>query len=606
MNWLLDTSGVRADVTDIRWERMHLFITLRVDMGDRTLAMEDAQYYAVYRAGKARVEFDRKLLGAHELELHACVTNNGENQCIPYGIYRIYVCDGLDVLAECQLDLSLSKRLLDCSRIFTYGNYKKAYNVSFFVEDAEEEDLPFRMHIRNLTQEPLTFPKSENWHKQVSDILHNVRYGLQRKVRRMYRKASEKNKEDRKNTVLFMTTQSDELVSNLKAVYEKMLERGLDEKFNILVYAHNTSGIPARERNWDEFIDCVSRAGYIFLDDHVPAFDWLRLKKSTKIIQLWHAGAGFKSSGYNRWGVIGGPAPQSCHRQYAYGITGSKKIANFFADVWGINEEKVIATGMPRMDSYLDPAYREQRTRELRESYPICEGKKVILFAPTFRGKNNATAYYPYDLLDFDKLYEACGDEWVVLFKAHPWVNNELVIEERHKDRFLDVKHYPNINDLFYITDLMITDYSSSIYEYSLMRKPMIFFAFDEEKYSFTRGFHRPYEESIPGKLCRSFDDVIAAIENKDFEGEKVEAYVEHHFDYFDTHASDRVIDWFLLGQMPAEITEAIREKQEHMKWLRQLDFTRPEPSEDDDAEGEFSEKELPETEEFSENGKEK
>ena len=185
----------------------------------------------------------------------------------------------------------------------------------------------------------------------------------------------------------------------------------------------------------------------------------------------------------------------------------------------------------------------------------MCRGKKVILFAPTYRGRNKKTAYYPYELIDFEKLYQICGDEYVVLFKMHPWVNKDIVIGKKYADKFLDVKKYPNI------------------FEYSLMRKPMLFFAFDKIQYSFSRGFHRDYEESAPGKVCYSFEEVLSAITDKDFEYEKVEQYITHHFDYIDSGASDRVIDWILLGKMPENISNAIKKKQEEIQRMHELDF---------------------------------
>ena len=318
----------------------------------------------------------------------------------------------------------------------------------------------------------------------------------------------------------------------------------------------------------------MAKSGTIFIDDHVPVFDWLKIDEETKIVQLWHAGAGFKSSGYSRWGHRGCPAPQSCHRQYTYGITGSKHIAHFFSEVWGINEEHVLPTGMPRMDEYLNENFKTIKIRDLYEKYPLCIGKKIILFAPTYRGKNRKNAYYPYELLDFEKLYEICGKEYVILFKAHPWVNNELEINDEYKDKFIDVKDYPNINDLFYITDLLITDYSSNIFEYSLMRKPMVFYAFDKVQYSISRGFHRNYEEAAPGKVCYTFDELVDALVNRDFEYEKVEKYIEQHFDHIDNNASDRVIDWILLNQLPEDIKENIEKKKNEMKKMKILNFS--------------------------------
>jgi CDP-ribitol ribitolphosphotransferase len=205
----------------------------------------------------------------------------------------------------------------------------------------------------------------------------------------------------------------------------------------------------------------------------------------------------------------------------------------------------------------------------------------VILFAPTYRGKNRADAYYPYELIDFQKLYELCGDEYVVLFKMHPWVSQPVPIAPEWKDKFIDGNTYPNINDLFYITDLLISDYSSNIFEYSLMQKPMLFFAFDKIQYSFSRGFHRDYELSAPGKVCYTFEELLTAIAQKDFESEKVAEYVTHHFDHIDSHASDRVIDWILLDQMPEDIRSAITERDRKVASLKYLDFSALAPEEE-------------------------
>ena len=156
----------------------------------------------------------------------------------------------------------------------------------------------------------------------------------------------------------------------------------------------------------------------------------------------------------------------------------------------------------------------------------------------------------------------------------HPWVAQPVPISKAYRDKMIDVNKYPNINDLFYVTDLMITDYSSGIFEYSLMRKPMLFFAFDEIQYSYSRGFHRPYEESAPGKVCHTFDELMDAMENKDYDYEKVEEYVELHFDNIDSKASDRVIDWILLGNIPEKNRKRLEAIQHDNQRLLQMDFS--------------------------------
>ena len=129
----------------------------------------------------------------------------------------------------------------------------------------------------------------------------------------------------------------------------------------------------------------------------------------------------------------------------------------------------------------------------------------------------------------------------------HPFVQKLPVISDEFKDRIFDFSTYPSINDLYYVTDLLITDYSSNFYEYSLMKKPMLFYTYDRHIYELTRGVYRGVKESAPGKVCDTFDELISAIQNKDFEYEKVLKFVEENFGDTNGYATDKVIDGIIL-----------------------------------------------------------
>ncbi len=130
----------------------------------------------------------------------------------------------------------------------------------------------------------------------------------------------------------------------------------------------------------------------------------------------------------------------------------------------------------------------------------------------------------------------------------HHFVRTPVPIPPQFGDRLLDFASFPDTNDLLHVTDLLVTDYSSIIYEYSLLDRPMVFFAYDKDVYAATRGFHRDYDLTAPGKVCETFDDLIAAIRDEDFEQWKIEYFRKENFDRIDTHSSDRVIDWLILG----------------------------------------------------------
>src|SRR5699024_3383150 len=126
---------------------------------------------------------------------------------------------------------------------------------------------------------------------------------------------------------------------------------------------------------------------------------------------------------------------------------------------------------------------------------------------------------------------------------------------EEFSDRLIDVASYPDTNDLMLISDVLITDYSSVIYEYSLLERPMIFFAYDLDTYSATRGMHKDYREAAPGNIATTFDELVELIRMPDLSNEMTKEFVKENFDYVDTHNSDRVIDSLILSE-PADVPD--------------------------------------------------
>lgn len=106
----------------------------------------------------------------------------------------------------------------------------------------------------------------------------------------------------------------------------------------------------------------------------------------------------------------------------------------------------------------------------------------------------------------------------------------------------MDISSFREVNDVLFITDLLISDYSSLIYEFSVFEKPMLFFAFDLEDYIATRDFYEGYEEFVPGKIVESFDELLEALYKKDFEKYKVKPFLDKHFKYQDGRSSERLV----------------------------------------------------------------
>ncbi len=497
------------------------------------------------------------------------ITNPGDCKMLPTGIYELFYNSSDKELPGASYNINWNNPSIEVktlSKQFIYFHNERAYRIQFtdkngFKFKASDVQLKGQGTVKNLLS--IIRRTKNNTAKTILRTIYNFDYLLFH--RKLSGKDIHKIKEPR---ILLMSDQSEEMGSNMVALKNALIREGFspEEALRAITTKHYSI------LHWMKTLKKIAWADYIFLDDHSQTTDWLTIKGAV-ITQLWHAGAGFKSTGYSRFGMPASPAPKSGHRQYTYGIAGSKKIRHFFSEVWGINDEMVLPTGMPRLDEYLDENYIEETANKLLNNYPVlCKPSSnsaksvsttsgswkdrkrdnIILFAPTYRGENKKHAFYPYDKLDLDRLYKLCKEtDSVIIFKMHPFVEDPVPIPEEYKDRMIDLVKYPNINDLFYLTDLLITDYSSNIYEFSLMRKPILFYAFDIDEYTETRGFHRDYRTNVPGKIVETFDDMIQAIEKKDFEYKKVEEYIDNNFEFTDTHACDRIIDWIIRGNLP-------------------------------------------------------
>ena len=237
------------------------------------------------------------------------------------------------------------------------------------------------------------------------------------------------------------------------------------------------------------------------------------------------------------------------HKLYTHAIASSTHVAKFYAEAFGIAESKVYPTGVPRTDIFFDSEYKIEVKERMYKAFEQARGKKVILFAPTFRGNGAKSAHYPFGKINMQALGNYCkSTDSVVIFKMHPFVKTPIFIPDEFKDVMIDASEYREINDILFITDLLITDYSSVVYEASSLDIPMLFYAFDLDEYISSRDFYESFETFVPGKIVKTFGELIKAIETNDFEQEKVAPFRDKNFEYQDGGSTDRVIDWLILG----------------------------------------------------------
>jgi len=295
----------------------------------------------------------------------------------------------------------------------------------------------------------------------------------------------------------------------------------------------------------------LSKSKYIFLDDNFSPLAYMNFDKHTKVIQLWHAPGAFKKFGYtavdneNQKNLI----EQAGHK-IDYIVVSSKNVSKIYEEAFKVENNKILALGTPKTDYYFDKKNNSKENikkirAEFDKKYAGIKGKKIVLYAPTFREnkeKNN-------DILvnfDFNLFNSYLGDEFCLFFKSHP----KFKISK--EDDFINVSDYKNTDELLLISDILITDYSSIMIEYAILFKPIIFYPFDLDYYiSNERGFYFDYND-VPGEIAKNTEEIIELIKNKKnnsiFDMNKIHTFLNLEYDYLDDKSSKRIID-FLLNE---------------------------------------------------------
>ena len=339
-----------------------------------------------------------------------------------------------------------------------------------------------------------------------------------------------------KSKVLFISDVRDEIGGNLKFMYDYI---GDDYKKTVILKHDRRT-----KRTFSEKINTIFNlvtSKYIFLEDLVQITSYVKFKKSQKIVQLWHGPGAFKKFGYSRHVNNGGDlkAIHPGYKKYTHAIVSGEGVKENYAEAFGISIDKVFATGFLRTDMFFDKKYIIKTKTELYEKYPFLKNKKVILFAPTYRGapyKNVSAggANYDFSKLNFSKIYKELKKDYIFIFKWHPALYNNITNGQvdlpdlsEYKDFYHEFSEFRDINELLLLTDVLITDYSSVIFDYALLNKPIVYFAYDLDEYANGRGMYYPFEEYTYGNVAVNCDELITHIKKEDMMNTKRKKFMK-------------------------------------------------------------------------------
>lgn len=391
--------------------------------------------------------------------------------------------------------------------------------------------------------------------KIIRRALYIIRY-VRYKVRGIGQKVDDK-------LILFSTFNGKSYSDSPKAIYLYLLNNDKykeykfvwtfkdPEDYKFLKENKNTNIVKQGTREYEK---CMQKAKYWFLNYRVA--DHIYPKKDQVYVQCWH-GTPLKKLGYDidktdnalntlkelryKYNIDA--------KKFKYMLSPSKFATEKFITAFNLKElgkeDCIIEEGYPRNDFLYN--YTEIDIENIKKKLNIENtDKKIILYAPTWRdNQHQAGIGYTYKTeVNFEKMQKELGQDYIILFRAHYFVSNSFDFE-RYKGFIYDVSKVDDINELYIISDMLITDYSSVFFDYANLKRPIIFYMYDFEYYkNDMRGFYIDLKE-LPGNITKTEDELIEEIKklNKNFKYNKTYEEFNNKYNYLDNGvATERIV----------------------------------------------------------------
>ena len=377
------------------------------------------------------------------------------------------------------------------------------------------------------------------------------------KSKHAYKKLMKKNKTEK--IIIFESFLGRGYSCSPKALYKEILNDDNFKEYKLIWAFRRTVDYDENEientlkYGSKEYYETYAKAKYWISNSRIP--DCIQPREDQIYVQCWHGtplkklGMDIESESGNALYTINEIKKRYCHsgKRFTYMISPSKFVTEKYISAFNLKElnkeDIIVEKGYPRNDFLSN--YQESDIKRIKEGLNIPNNKKVILYAPTWRDNQhtNGVGYTYKSQVDFDYLYDQLSDEYIILFRAHYLVANGFDFD-KYEGFIYNVSSYPDINHLYVVTDLLITDYSSVFFDFATLNRPMIFYMYDLKEYaSELRGFYIDLEE-LPGPIIEEEDELVNVIK-KDVFGQYDSKYSEfkNKYTYLDDgNASKRVL----------------------------------------------------------------
>jgi len=342
----------------------------------------------------------------------------------------------------------------------------------------------------------------------------------------------------RSTGVVFISGVGSHLSGNLRSIREAMG----DEFHTWEFFPSSWGGFLQKMSERYRLVVAVAQAKYVLMDDYLHLIHALKIRRGTQVVQVWHGLGAMKKMGFSREGRGSNapPATSLIHRNYTDVVVSSDQMRPHYSQAFRVPLEKIHGWGSPRSDLFFDEEAMDEVRRLVWESVPALKDRRVLVFAPTYRVLADGSFGYEAEFLDLVRMGEALGEKDLLVLKFHPFVRRPWEIPPSCADKIIDMSTYPEFNHVLVVTDLLITDYSSAIFDYALMDKPVLFYTPDLDTYDGARGFYYPFETYTYGPVVSDQDALIAHLDTTKIDKKKRENFCELFLDGCDGQATSR------------------------------------------------------------------
>ncbi|MCA1569162.1 MAG: CDP-glycerol glycerophosphotransferase family protein [Chloroflexi bacterium] len=347
----------------------------------------------------------------------------------------------------------------------------------------------------------------------------------------------------RRRRVVLATARAPVLEGNLASVHCAMRERHPDLEYILLLepYGYGVRGKLAYLARLVRGMYYLQTSGLFVLDNAYFPVHVVQHRPETTVVQVWHAAGALKRFGLDAPAVAASAELRFLHRNYDCVIVGGNAARRPYASGLRTPLDRVLALGSPRTDFFFAPGAMEAAREKLLARHPQLRGRRVVLYAPTFRGRGEAKRAAPG--FNAVRLRSLLPDDHALVLKAHPNLDPGATPTGGY-----DVVFDPagEINEIFTVADVLVTDYSSSIFEWALLRRPLILLVPDLERYETDPGLYLDYRTEMIGTQVTDTDGVAAALADGAFDGSGYAEFIKRHLGACDGMASVRFVERFL------------------------------------------------------------